>query len=179
MSLKTIRLDGCAVSGVQCTGMAKPKASAPALAVAPDTQPVSPAPPEASAQASAEAGVQAAPPPPPDIAAAYAELEARYVKLASDNAQLRASCAHLDSALKAEQSAAEGYRKAAAAAGSKAEPFENDRFARRFLYIKGDPKNPKAPRHFVKAHNQKQADEILGRRLGAAAAEFKFRGASA
>lgn len=61
-------------------------------------------------------------------------------------------------------------------AGVSADPYANDRSARNFLYVKGDPKNPASPRVKVRALTQAQADERAAPQLKDG---FVFRGCQA
>ncbi len=61
-------------------------------------------------------------------------------------------------------------------AGVSSDPYANDRSARNFLYVKGDPKNPASPRVRVRALTQAQADERAAPQLKDG---YAFRGCQA
>lgn len=139
-------------------------------------------------------------PPPPDLGAAYDALQAAHAKLQGEHAALKAEvqqgpkeleplrreCEDLRKRCEQLKAQADGSRNAAARAqqelaaaraslpdaahnASKASGIQ----ARTFMYVKGNPKDPNAPRERVRAFTQALADQQAAALI---ADGYQFRG---
>lgn len=136
------------------------------------------------------------PPPPPDPQAAYDALLAQNADLSASLTAAKAQIADLERAAKAQPETAglqlqverlkaeldkhklQAERATHAAARAQQELKAHQGAAppkggRNFLYVKGDPKDPKSPRERVQAHTQLQADAQAAHLLEQG---YKFRG---